>query len=83
MNSRHMFDYALRRGNQSEDKIFCQNSHVEAIEKIMLATEDAKTLEEMELSLTKHIHYAYVNRAVTSAATTSVHYYRYFFSSQG
>ena len=52
MNSRHRFDYALTRGNQSENKICCQNSHVEAILKIMLATEDAKTYEEMEVSLT-------------------------------
>ena len=30
MNSRHRFGYALTRGNQSENKICCQNSHVEA-----------------------------------------------------
>ena len=52
MNSRHRFDYALARCNQSENKICCQNSHVEANGKIMLATEDAKTWEEIEVSLT-------------------------------
>ena len=47
MNSLHRFDYALTGGNQSENKICCQNYHVEAIEKISLATEDTKTWEEM------------------------------------
>ena len=52
MNSRHRFDYALTRGNQSESKICCQNFHVEANGKSVLATEDAKTWEEIEVSLT-------------------------------
>ena len=52
MNSRHRLDYALTSGNQSENKLCCQNSHVEAPGKIMFATEDAKTWEEMVISLT-------------------------------
>ena len=52
MNCRHRFDYALTRGNQSENKICCQNLHVEANGKIVLAMEDVKTWEEMEVSLT-------------------------------
>ena len=38
--------------NQSENNNCCKNSHVKATEDIMLATEDAKTWEEMEVSLT-------------------------------
>ena len=53
MNSRHRFDNALTCGNQLEDKICCQNSHVEANGKLMLATEDDKTWEEMEVFLTQ------------------------------
>ena len=52
MNSQHRFNYALTRSNQSKSKIYCQNSHAEANGKIMLATEDVKTWEEMEVSLT-------------------------------
>ena len=59
MNSRHRFDYALTRGNQSVNKICCQNSHVEANGKLMLATEDAKTWEKMEVSLTQRLLYNY------------------------
>ena len=38
--------------NQSENNNCCQNILVKATEYIMLATEDAKTWEEMEVSLT-------------------------------
>ena len=42
----------LSHGSQSENRICCQNFHVEANEKIMLATEEANTWEEMEVSVT-------------------------------
>ena len=42
MNARHRFDYAFSRDNKSESKICCQNSHVEANGKSVLATEDGK-----------------------------------------
>ena len=52
MNSQHRFNYALTRSNQTKNKICCQNSHVGANGKFMLATEDVKTWLEMEVSLT-------------------------------
>ena len=42
----------LSHGSQSENSICTQNFHVEANEKIMLATEDANTWEEIEVSPT-------------------------------
>ena len=52
MNRQHRFDYALICDSQLENRICCQNFHIEANGKIMLATEDTKTWEEMEVSLT-------------------------------
>ena len=59
MNSRHMFNYALTHSNQSVNKICRQNSHGEANGKLMLATEDAKTWEEMQVSLT-HVYFHFL-----------------------
>ena len=42
-------------GNQSESKSCCQNYYVEATEDLMLAKEDAKTWEGMEVSMT-HVY---------------------------
>ena len=51
MNRRIRFDYAITR-HPIVNIIFCQNFHVEANEKIILATEDTNRWEEMEVSLT-------------------------------